>query len=358
MDQRTRTTLTNSGANKNEKAKMGAGPVSQTNGRVCPIEPIPASGVSIGSFRTSPKLLAPQRSPRIKDPRPVNILKDATIPTQGATAHLLSKPPSHYPPLPPRENHLPASSHTRQSPDLSIQDQYGFETPSIFELALHDVVNRSQSLQEQFVKEEKIVRDLLTSSSGYDDPVKRNSASYKAPKLSSNVSSVATASSLGFATTSETQTKTSTEYSHILDNDVFKGLQVALAAACNKDLDLWIMKVSGCRVRRFLADLRAFEGLGVNALTIQAKQTAKKRTEEHSQRMRDHKCGEVQGHGMEDVQEKPNDTNEKSRPIRAGDSGRRGLLVAQMLGRRESRAGETVRERALAMGWRDRSVSA
>jgi hypothetical protein len=132
VDQRTRTTLTNSGANKNEKAKMGAGPVSQTNGMVCPIEPIPASGVSIGSFRASPKLLDQQRSPRIKDPRPVNILKDATIPTQGATAHFLSKPPSHYPPLPPRENHLSASNHTRKSPDLSIQDQYGFETPSIF----------------------------------------------------------------------------------------------------------------------------------------------------------------------------------------------------------------------------------
>jgi hypothetical protein len=84
VDQRTRTTLANSGANKNEKAKSGASPVSQTNGRVCPIEPIPASGVSIGSFRTSPKLLAQQRSPRIKDPRPVNILKYATIPTQGA----------------------------------------------------------------------------------------------------------------------------------------------------------------------------------------------------------------------------------------------------------------------------------
>jgi hypothetical protein len=50
-------------------------------------------------------------------------------------------------------------------------------------------MNRSQSVQEQFVKEVKIVRDLLTSSSGYDDPVKRNSAPYKAPKLSSNVSS-------------------------------------------------------------------------------------------------------------------------------------------------------------------------
>jgi hypothetical protein len=56
------------------------------------------------------------------------------------------------------------SKLTHQSPDLSIQDQYGFETLSIFELALHDVVNGSQSLQEQFVKEEKAVKNLPTSS--------------------------------------------------------------------------------------------------------------------------------------------------------------------------------------------------
>lgn len=33
-------------------------------------------------------------------------------------------------------------------------------------------------------------------------------------------------------------------------------------------------------------------------------------------------------------------------------------LLAEMLGKREARAAETVTERALAMGWRNRSVSA
>jgi hypothetical protein len=42
----------------------------------------------------------------------------------------------------------------------------------------------------------------------------------------------------------------------------------------------------GCQVRKFLADLRAFEGLGVNALAEQAKLTAKKRREERDQKMR------------------------------------------------------------------------
>jgi hypothetical protein len=113
--------------------------------------------------------------------------------------------------------------------------------------------------------------------------VKRRSIAYK--PLSQN-SNAATASSLGFATTSESRTTTSTGYSDICDKDVFKGLQIALAAACNKDLGLWIMKMSGCRVRRFLADLRALEGLGVNTLANQGKETAMKRRKERDQRTR------------------------------------------------------------------------
>jgi hypothetical protein len=127
------------------------------------------------------------------------------------------------------------------------------------------------------------------------DPVKRRSTAYKAPKLPSQNSDTATASSLGFAT-SESRITTCTDYSDVRDKDVFKGLQIALAAACNKEIDLWIAKMSGCGVRRLLADLRAFEGLGVNILTGQAKRTARRRREERDQRIGVHKYGYVQNH--------------------------------------------------------------
>ena len=47
----------------------------------------------------------------------------------------------------------------------------------------------------------------------------------------------------------------------IRDADVLKGLHVAAAAACDEDVDAWIRSKTGLRLRRFLADLRAFEGL-------------------------------------------------------------------------------------------------
>lgn len=47
----------------------------------------------------------------------------------------------------------------------------------------------------------------------------------------------------------------------ITDRDVLKGLKMAICAACDEDLDAWIRIKTGLRLRRFLADLRAFEDL-------------------------------------------------------------------------------------------------
>jgi hypothetical protein len=61
---------------------------------------------------------------------------------------------------------------------------------------------------------------------------------------------------------------------------IFHGLQVATAAACDKDLDAWLMEVNGTGVRQFLADLGKFESLGVNALSNVAKRAARDRREQ------------------------------------------------------------------------------
>ena len=46
------------------------------------------------------------------------------------------------------------------------------------------------------------------------------------------------------------------------DRDVLRGLQVALSAACDENLDGWLRGKTGLRLRRFLADLRKLEDLG------------------------------------------------------------------------------------------------
>jgi len=64
------------------------------------------------------------------------------------------------------------------------------------------------------------------------------------------------------------------------DRAVFRGLHVATAAAYDEDVDKWIEEVTGTGVRRFLADLSAFEGLGFNTLAAVARRAAKQRRDQ------------------------------------------------------------------------------
>jgi len=66
----------------------------------------------------------------------------------------------------------------------------------------------------------------------------------------------------------------------ISDRAVFRGLHVATAAACDEDVDKWIEEITGTGVRRFLADLNAFEGLGFNTLAAVARRAAKQRRDQ------------------------------------------------------------------------------
>lgn len=77
-------------------------------------------------------------------------------------------------------------------------------------------------------------------------------------------------------------TATSVDYStkdrHEVTNTlVFKGLNVATAAACDESIDKWIEDITGYSVRKLLADLSKFEGLGTNTLADVAKRASKQR---------------------------------------------------------------------------------
>lgn len=64
------------------------------------------------------------------------------------------------------------------------------------------------------------------------------------------------------------------------DKSVFRGLHVATAAACDDDIDTWIEDVTGLGVRKFLASLSQFSGLGVTAPADVARRAAQHREEE------------------------------------------------------------------------------
>lgn len=55
----------------------------------------------------------------------------------------------------------------------------------------------------------------------------------------------------------------------INDRDILLGLKMAICAACDEDLDAWICSKTGLRLRRFLADLKAFDSVSQDRKTSQ-----------------------------------------------------------------------------------------
>ncbi|PBP24572.1 hypothetical protein BUE80_DR004415, partial [Diplocarpon rosae] len=71
----------------------------------------------------------------------------------------------------------------------------------------------------------------------------------------------------------------STKPEAVNHRQVFKGLHVAIAAACDEDVDKWIEELTGSSARKFLSALSAFDGLGANTLADVARRAAKQRRE-------------------------------------------------------------------------------
>ncbi|KAK2030731.1 hypothetical protein LX32DRAFT_314846 [Colletotrichum zoysiae] len=61
------------------------------------------------------------------------------------------------------------------------------------------------------------------------------------------------------------------------DRDVLRGLNIAISAACDEEVDAWIRLKTGVRIRRFLADLKAFETLGDENEPDPVRERARKR---------------------------------------------------------------------------------
>lgn len=66
----------------------------------------------------------------------------------------------------------------------------------------------------------------------------------------------------------------------ISDRDVLKGLKIICAASADTELDAWIRAKTGLRLRRFLADLKTFEGLSQDGIAALDDQRAKRRRSE------------------------------------------------------------------------------
>lgn len=159
----------------------------------------------------------------------------------------------------------------------------------------------------------------------------------------------------------------------ITDKLVFKGLHVATAAACDEAVDKWIEEITGHGVRKLLADLSRFEGLGTNTLADVAKRASRQRRDQirdwelvrESRLQNDvtqqevHFVEEGEKYGDFADEEEEGDYVEygersRSRKERSSD---RDELLGDMAHKRDCKGVERARDRAVKMGWRERSVS-
>jgi len=173
------------------------------------------------------------------------------------------------------------------------------------------------------------------------------------------------------ATATQSETASSTQprdSSRISNGAVFRGLHVATAAACDEDIAKWIEEITGTGIRKFLADLSAFDGLGVSTLAGVGRRAAKQRRDEVMawERAREKRMLEREvGDWWEDCEDETT--------TRGGCKDRKMGFVAgdEVVNLREKESGEEIREdmfatregssreglgeRALRMGWRDRN---
>lgn len=71
------------------------------------------------------------------------------------------------------------------------------------------------------------------------------------------------------------------------DRDILLGLKMAICAACDEDLDTWIRDRTGLRLRRFLADLKAFDAVSKDRKpsASQAPRRQARRTRDETRRL-------------------------------------------------------------------------
>ena len=170
------------------------------------------------------------------------------------------------------------------------------EWAATLEADLEEVIKGYHSSDERFTQYE-VIEDTVAGCSerpAVADPVKRPSGpklrvrpapTTRAPEKKSSSRQIDTLPSappnpgtvLPMSETITTSSTLTRDDASISNRAVFRGLHVATAAACDEDMAKWIEEITGTGVRRFLADLSAFDGLGINTLAGVARRAAKQR---------------------------------------------------------------------------------
>lgn len=195
-------------------------------------------------------------------------------------------------------------------PELPEIWKNAFGTPSSFEKALDDVVRKLDDMEENKLEFDKDGPGGRRTSSKPPSPSQRlqRAAAMRRQRLAeATVQGLDTKKPAPAAVLiparnpmrkEESDTRESAkvpnsaeslpphEDKEISDRDVLKGLKIICAASADAELDAWIRTKTGLRLRRFLADLKTFEGLSQDGIAAVDDQRAARRRRGEKKRVR------------------------------------------------------------------------
>ncbi|KAF6814262.1 hypothetical protein CSOJ01_04153 [Colletotrichum sojae] len=173
------------------------------------------------------------------------------------------------------------------NPSLPSTWRLTLSTPSSLEFAM-ETANRHMEEREAELNgnppmppvklEETAEQDTTTKTEHEDPPANKE----KQPPPDEESEPTTDSSKKDTSQQSSSSAPSSSDYPDrdIDDRDVLRGLHIAISAACDEEVDAWIRQKTGVRIRRFLADLRAFETLDEERPTGPSQDRARKRRAE------------------------------------------------------------------------------
>lgn len=153
-------------------------------------------------------------------------------------------------------------------PQIPIKLDFPVEASSSFERALDAVISKLDAMEERRRYERKMDLEAARQALNKTDTSQRACSKPASPKQSAQDSQHEESDP---AAETVSSTEAAMEYSDkdINDRDILLGLKMAICAACDEDLDAWICSKTGLRLRRFLADLKAFESVSQDQEAVQ-----------------------------------------------------------------------------------------
>jgi hypothetical protein len=227
---------------------------------------IRASGRRKRDFRPNPvhetiqEVSEPDPTPEKKRLPPLRLM-----PTKTSQAKL--------PSLAAGKPEMPASaSPSRDSadslPDLPFTWRLAAGTPSSLEKALNKVMGKLAAIEDASSETARPAMDSKYTGHGRLSRAAtpreklRRAVEMRQRRLAGNSSSTSIPPPKTAASLSVEDITVDREDRDIPNRDVLRGLRMAISAACDQDMDIWLRGRTGLRLRRFLADLKTFKNLG------------------------------------------------------------------------------------------------